>query len=62
VEATADDGAQFEQAGWLFAGMERAQPAAHLRAAEVTDTEALLQSVGYSAEEIDALRAEGVAA
>jgi alpha-methylacyl-CoA racemase len=62
VDATASDGKQFEQAGWLFAGMDRAQPAAQVRPAEVTDTDALLRSVGYSAEEIDALRAEGVAA
>src|SRR5262249_48049088 len=61
VDAIASDNTRFEQAGWLFAGMDRAQPTAHVRAAEVTDTDALLQAVGYSAEEIDALRAEGVA-
>jgi alpha-methylacyl-CoA racemase len=62
VDAEASDGTRFEQAGWLFAGMEREQPTPHVRAPETTDTDALLQSVGYSAAEIDALRAEGVAA
>jgi alpha-methylacyl-CoA racemase len=62
VEARDSNGTQFQQAGWLFAGMDRAQPTAHVRPAEVTDTDTLLQSVGYSPAEIDALRAEGVAA
>ena len=61
VEATAEHG-EFEQVGWVFAGMDRAQPGPVVRDATVTDTDALLREVGYSAAEIAALREEGVAA
>jgi hypothetical protein len=46
----------------VLAGMDRKQPSPHARDATVTDTEALLGEAGYSADEIAALRAEGVAA
>jgi alpha-methylacyl-CoA racemase len=62
VDAISSTNKPFEQAGWLFAGMDRMQPAPHVRDPQVTDTDALLRSIGYSAAEIDALRAEGVAA
>jgi hypothetical protein len=42
--------------------MDRSQPGPVLRAATVTDTDALLGEVGYSAAEIAALREDGVAA
>ena len=42
--------------------MDRAQPGPVVRDATITDTDALLQEVGYSAAEIAALREEGVAA
>ena len=53
---------EFEQVGWVLAGMDRAQPGPVVRDATVTDTDALLREVGYSAAEIAALREEGVAA
>jgi len=62
VHAHAAERADFEQVGWLFAGMDRAQPGPTVRDAGVTDTDALLQEAGYSTAEIAALRAEGVAA
>ena len=62
VEATAADHGAFEQVGWVFAGMDRSQPGPVLRAPTVTDTDALLGEVGYSAAEIAALREDGVAA
>jgi alpha-methylacyl-CoA racemase len=62
VEASAPDQGTFEQVGWMFAGMDRSQPAPVVRAATVTDTDALLGEVGYSAAEIAALREDGVAA
>jgi alpha-methylacyl-CoA racemase len=62
VEATAADHGAFEQVGWVFAGMDRSQPGPVVRAATVTDTDALLGEVGYSAAEIAALRDDGVAA
>ncbi|MDQ1383082.1 MAG: alpha-methylacyl-CoA racemase [Actinomycetota bacterium] len=62
VEATAADHGAFEQVGWVLAGMDRSQPGPVLRAATVTDTDALLGEVGYSAAEIAALREDGVAA
>jgi alpha-methylacyl-CoA racemase len=62
VEAAAADHGTFEQVGWVFAGMDRAQPGPVVRAATVTDTDALLGEVGYSAAEIAALREDGVAA
>jgi alpha-methylacyl-CoA racemase len=54
-------GHETEQAGWLFAGMNRDQRG-EIRDATVTDTDALLAEAGYSADEIAALRKEGVAA
>ncbi|MDQ1460507.1 MAG: alpha-methylacyl-CoA racemase, partial [Actinomycetota bacterium] len=66
VEAKASTAAaapgDFEQVGWVFAGMDRSQPGPVVRAATVTDTDALLGEVGYSAAEIAALREDGVAA
>ena len=62
VEATAAEHGGFEQVGWVFAGMDRAQPGPVVRDATITDTDALLREVGYSAAEIAALRDEGVAA
>jgi alpha-methylacyl-CoA racemase len=52
----------FDQVGWVLAGMDRAQPGPTVRDATITDTDALLGEVGYSAAEIAALRDEGVAA
>jgi alpha-methylacyl-CoA racemase len=62
VAATAPGHGNFEQVGWVLAGMDRDQPGPVVRDATVTDTDALLQEVGYSAAEIAALREEGVAA
>jgi alpha-methylacyl-CoA racemase len=61
VQATAEHG-EFEQVGWVFAGMDRDQPGPVVRDATVTDTDALLGEVGYSAAEIAALREQGAAA
>jgi alpha-methylacyl-CoA racemase len=61
VEATAAEG-PFEQVGWVFAGMNRSQPGPAIRDPKATDTDALLREVGFSTDEISALRAEGVAA
>jgi alpha-methylacyl-CoA racemase len=61
VEATGEHG-PFEQVGWVFAGMERDQPGPVVRDATITDTDALLGEVGYSAAEIAALRQQGAAA
>jgi alpha-methylacyl-CoA racemase len=62
VPATMDGRDDFEQVGWLFAGMDRAQAPAVARDATVTDTDALLGEAGYSAAEVMAMREEGVAA
>jgi alpha-methylacyl-CoA racemase len=50
-----------EQVGWVLAG-QPAQSQGEMRDATLTDTDALLQEVGYSAAEIAALKQEGVAA
>jgi alpha-methylacyl-CoA racemase len=62
VRATMDGRDDFEQVGWLLAGMDRAQAPAVTREATVTDTDALLGEAGYSVAEIMAMREEGVAA
>ena len=62
VYASAAERGDFEQVGWVLAGMDRAQPGPVVRDATVTDTDALLGEVGYSAAEIAALREQGVAA
>ncbi len=62
TSASADGHGDFEQVGWVLAGMDRAQPGPVVRDATVTDTDALLREVGYSASEIATLREEGVAA
>jgi alpha-methylacyl-CoA racemase len=62
VEAADADHGTFEQVGWVFAGMDRSQPGPVVRPATVTDTDALLGEVGYTAAEIAALREDGVAA
>src|SRR3954454_8235219 len=60
--AHAPEHGDFEQVGWVLAGMDRAQPGPTVRDATITDTDALLGEVGYSAAEIAALRDEGGAA
>ena len=62
VEATAAERGAFEQVGWVLAGMDREQPGPVVRDATITDTDALLGEVGYSAAEIAALREQGAAA
>ena len=62
VRANAPGHGEFEQVGWVFAGMDRDQPGPTVRDATITDTDALLGEVGYSRDEIAALREEGVAA
>jgi alpha-methylacyl-CoA racemase len=62
TQATAPGTGDFEQVGWVLAGMDRDQPGPAVRAATVTDTDALLREVGYSAAEIAALREKGIAA
>ena len=62
VEAERDNGATFEQVGWTLAGMEQDQPRPHARDASVTDTDALLGALGYTADALAALRDEGVVA
>ena len=61
THATASERGQFEQVGWILAGMERRQPDPAVRDATETDTDALLGELGYSAAEIAQLRAQGVA-
>ncbi|MGO9877642.1 MAG: CaiB/BaiF CoA transferase family protein [Acidimicrobiia bacterium] len=62
TSATAAGRDDFEQVGWILAGMEREQPSPTVRDATVTDTDALLAEFGYSAGEIAVLREEGAAA
>jgi alpha-methylacyl-CoA racemase len=62
VSATSPEHGDFEQVGWLLAGMDRAQSGPETRDATVTDTDALLGEAGYSAAEIAAMREEGIAA
>jgi len=62
THATAPGRDDFEQVGWILAGMEREQPSPTVRDATVTDTDALLAEFGYSAAEIAVLRKEGAAA
>jgi alpha-methylacyl-CoA racemase len=62
VHATLAGHDDFEQVGRLFAGMDRSESVVEARDATITDTDALLGEVGYSAAEIAALREEGVAA
>jgi alpha-methylacyl-CoA racemase len=50
-----------EQVGWMFAGMPRAA-VGEMRDATITDTDQLLREVGYTADEIAAMRREGAAA
>ena len=52
----------FEQVGFVLAGMDHDQAAPIVRDATVTDTGALLAEVGYDAETIASLRAEGAVA
>jgi crotonobetainyl-CoA:carnitine CoA-transferase CaiB-like acyl-CoA transferase len=62
TNATAAGHGDFEQVGWVLAGMDRDQPEPVVREATVTDTDSLLREAGYSASEIATLREEGVAA
>lgn len=58
----AADGAEFEQAGWLLAGMAREQPGPTVRDATVTDTDELLGAAGLSAADLARLHEEGAIA
>ena len=62
VTAHRVDGDAFEQTGFVLAGMDHGQAAPVVRDATVTDTDALLASVGYDADTIASLRAEGAVA
>ncbi len=44
--ATAPGHGEFEQVGWVLAGMDRNQPGPEVRDATVTDTDALLGEAG----------------
>ena len=59
VHAHHADHGDFEQVGWVLAGMERDQPEPQLRDSSVTDTDQLLADVGYSAPELADLRRKG---
>lgn len=54
--------APFEQVGFALAGSDRDQPAPVVRDATVTDTDAVLASVGYDRDDIASLRSQGVVA
>jgi alpha-methylacyl-CoA racemase len=62
VDAESTEHGRFQQAGWLFAGMERDRPTAEVRDQATTDTDLVLGAAGYSADEIEALREKGVVA
>jgi alpha-methylacyl-CoA racemase len=62
VTARRDDGTEFEQAGWLLAGMDRDQDGPTVRDATVTDTDALLTAAGLTPTELARLREEGAIA
>jgi alpha-methylacyl-CoA racemase len=52
----------FEQVGFVLAGMDHGQHAPVVRDGAITDTDDLLAAVGYDADAIAALRAEGAVA
>jgi alpha-methylacyl-CoA racemase len=62
VEAQRPGKEPFRQVGWVFAGMDREQPAPVVRDPSVTDTDDLLLAAGVDAATLAALRAEGVVA
>ncbi len=62
VEATHPSEGTFRQVGPVLAGQPGRGEAVAVPDWSVTDTDAVLGAAGYSPEEIDALRAEGVAA
>jgi alpha-methylacyl-CoA racemase len=62
VTAHRPGAAAFEQVGFPLAGMDHDQVAPVVRDATVTDTGAVLAEVGYDAESIASLRAEGAVA
>lgn len=62
VTASRDDGADFEQVGWLLAGAERAQPAPRVLEAGVTQTDELLRAAGVDDATLAAMHREGVIA
>jgi alpha-methylacyl-CoA racemase len=62
VEARRPDGGRFRQLAPLLAGCEPLQGPAQIPDPVRTDTDALLRGAGYSAEEVAALRSEGVIA
>jgi alpha-methylacyl-CoA racemase len=62
VTAHRADAPAFEQVGFVLAGMDHDQAAPIVRDATVTDTGALLAEVGYDADTIASLRAEGAVA
>jgi alpha-methylacyl-CoA racemase len=62
VEARRPDGGRFRQLAPLLAGCEPLRGPVELPDPARTDTDVLLQSAGYSAEDVAALRSEGVIA
>ncbi len=62
VTASRDDGADFEQVGWLLAGADRAQPAPRVLDPDVTHTDELLRAAGVDDATLAAMHEEGVIA
>ncbi len=62
VEARGPDGASFAQVGAVMAGMPKLNEPVTVRAAETTDTDALLAAAGIDAAAVAELRRKGVAA
>jgi alpha-methylacyl-CoA racemase len=61
VTANAAEG-EFQQVNRVLAGQARDLPPSEVRAGAVTDTDEVLGAAGYTNEEIEAMRKEGVAA
>ncbi len=62
VTATRDDGPDFEQVGWLFAGADRTQPSPRVLDPGATHTAALLRAAGIDDATLTALTQDGVIA
>jgi alpha-methylacyl-CoA racemase len=62
VEAQRPGHEPFRQVGWVFAGMDREQPAPVVRDPAITDTDDLLLAAGLDPVTLAALRNEGVVA
>jgi alpha-methylacyl-CoA racemase len=62
ITAHRPDHDAFEQVGFVLAGMDHGQAAPVVRDGTLTDTDDLLAAVGYDADAIAALRAEGAVA